>query len=539
MALRNLGATRLRRAASRRAGFVGLACGLYLAAGILATWPAVRHARTQFLAGAGPPRAGVVPGDYLQTTYRLWLAGHELEHGRAPWRDPYSFRPEARAQANFAGWPFGLLLWPLFAFGPVVAWNLFVLLAYVAAGGLTCAWLRELNLPRGAALAGGLAFAIAPYRVQQSTGHLLGPISLLLPLALLAFERGRRGSWVWLALAAASLASIPLSGQVHLALASTPFFVAYALVRSGARELAAAAAGAAASVAAGYLVWRLSISGSLESEGRTLEEVRHYSAGWLDLVARHARHENERYVFLGWVTPLLAVGGLAALAQARRFGLVLLLGLGAVIPILLALGTNLPLYSALWRAFPPLRYPRVPERLLPVGLVCIAALVAFLAARSRSRVVVPAFLVALLVADLHVRHYGAVSADEGNAAYAALRQESHGRLLELPVFLPGTDLGSVYQYYELQATRERPGGYSTVAPRRADSVARLLRPLNCGRWDGELLQRLGVRYVALHEPLYGPGRWPSRCLAPARRALRRNGWRSLAEDGGITMYRAP
>ena len=34
-----------------------------------------------------------------------------------------------------------------------------------AAGGLACWWLRELGVPRGAALAGGLAFALAPYRV--------------------------------------------------------------------------------------------------------------------------------------------------------------------------------------------------------------------------------------------------------------------------------------------------------------------------------------------------------------------------------------
>src|SRR5205085_2763427 len=120
--------------------------------------------------------------------------GHQLEHGRAPWRDPYSFRPEARPTINFAAWPFGVPFWPLdAALGHVRAWNAFVLLTYLAAGGLACLWLRELGLPRGAALAGGLAFAIAPYRVEQSTGHLLGPISILLPLALWAVER----RWLW------------------------------------------------------------------------------------------------------------------------------------------------------------------------------------------------------------------------------------------------------------------------------------------------------------------------------------------------------
>ena len=107
----------------------------------------------------------------------------------------------------------------------MLAWNVFTLLAYVGAGGATCAWLRSLGLPRGAALVGGLAFALAPYRVAQSTGHLLGPISLFLPLSLLAIEK-RKPFW-----AAAAITAIPLSGQVSLALGAVPFFVAYAFVR--------------------------------------------------------------------------------------------------------------------------------------------------------------------------------------------------------------------------------------------------------------------------------------------------------------------
>src|SRR5207302_7132297 len=88
-------------------------------------------------------------------------------------------------QPNYAGWPFGFVFWPLgAAFGLVAGWNVLQLLVYVLAGALASAWLRELGLPPGAALAGGLAFAIAPYRVQQSVGHLLGPIAILVPLSM-------------------------------------------------------------------------------------------------------------------------------------------------------------------------------------------------------------------------------------------------------------------------------------------------------------------------------------------------------------------
>ena len=225
VAVRGLGGARLRRAARGRAGVAGLAVALYLGAGLLATSPTVFE--TDHFLGYGAPREGrVTPGDHLQTAYNLWLPGHQLVRGEAPWLDPYSFQPEVEPRVNFAGWPFAAVFGPLQAlFGTVVGWNLFVLLTYVGAGGLTALWLRALGLPLAAALVGGLAFTLAPYRVAQSTGHLLGPISMLLPLALYGVER--RLGW----LAAAALASIPLSGQVHLALGAIPFVLAYAIAR--------------------------------------------------------------------------------------------------------------------------------------------------------------------------------------------------------------------------------------------------------------------------------------------------------------------
>src|SRR5207237_1433371 len=84
-------------------GFVALACALYLAAGISATWPAVLHARSHFLSGGAPGHGEAAPGDHLQTLYHWWLVGHQLEGGHTPWLDPYSFRPEAAAQPHGAG----------------------------------------------------------------------------------------------------------------------------------------------------------------------------------------------------------------------------------------------------------------------------------------------------------------------------------------------------------------------------------------------------------------------------------------------------
>jgi hypothetical protein len=494
--------------------------------------PQLGHVGSSFLAEATPVPGEAAAGDHLQAEYHLWLVGDQLERGRAPWRDPYTFRPESPPRWNFGGWPFGLPFWPLNAvFGPVFGWNLFLLLTYLAAGTFAYLWLRELGLPPGAGLAGGLVFALEPYRVAQSAGHLRGPISVLLPLALWAFERSRRGSRWWLAAAAAALASIPFS-DIHLALGAVPFFLLYALLRSRERVLLGGALAAAAlAVGAALLVGAFDVSG-IGSGGRSLREVTHYSATGLDFVTRHPRHGLESFVFLGWLTPLLALAGLVLLVRTRRYGLALALAVGAVVPMLLALGTHFPLYSTLWHHFPPLRYPRVPERQMPVACLALAGLAAFAVARLRVTLAV-AGIVLVLAADLHVTGiYDAAAADRGNRAYTALRDAPPGRLLEVPVLDPSVQLGSIYLWYDQGARRERPGGYSTIAPTAAARLALRLQELNCGDWrpgTDELLRRLGVRYVAFHRGLAGPTGWF------AWRELRRHGFGQLARDGAISM----
>jgi hypothetical protein len=525
MAVRGGRGAGLRRAALGRPGLVALVLALYLGAGLVATAPQISDAGSRFLARGTPIPGEAAAGDHLQAEYHLWLVGHQLSRGAAPWRDPYTFRPESPPRWNFGGWPFGLPFWPLAAiFGEVLGWNLFLLLTYLAAGAFAYLWLRELRVPVGAALVGGLVFELAPYRVAQSAGHLRGPISALLPLALWAFERSLRGSRWWLVGAAAALASIPFS-DVHLALGAIPFFLLYALCRGG--RLSAVAATAPA-VGAALVVGHFSTSG-IGSGGRSLREVAHYSATGLDFVTRHPRHGLESFVFLGWLTPLVALAGLGLLLAARRYGLAAALGVGAVVPVLLAFGTHFPLYETLWHHFPPLRYPRVPERLMPVACLAIAGLVAFAVARVRWLALVAAVLV-LLAADLRVSIYHAAAAEPGRPAYARL--DGPGRLLELPVLHPNVHLGSVYLWYDQVARRERPGGYSTIAPQSAARLSLRLAELNCGDWrpgDDELLRRLGVRYVAFHRGLAGPTGWF------AWRELLGHGFGQVARDDGVTM----
>ncbi|HKP19239.1 MAG TPA: hypothetical protein VJT84_12220 [Gaiellaceae bacterium] len=502
------------------------------------------------MAGGAPGYGEAAPGDHLQSGYRLWLAGHQLEHGRPPWVDPYTFRPEAEAQPNPAWWPFGLTYWPLVrAFGAVPAWNLFTLVCLVAAGVFAFLWLRALEVSTIAAVAGGLAFEIAPYRLMQSRGHLLGPTSLLLPLALWAFERAResdRQAWWWLSRAA--LVSIPLSGQVHLAIGAIPFYVLYVLCRTReSRALIETLVGTAAALLAGVLIRLTVIAGSIDEGGRSLNEVRVYSATGRDFLSRGVRHGSEAFVFLGWATPVAALAGFVLLLRARKYGLAGALGAGTVVPIVLALGTHFPLYSPLWHALPPLRYPRVPERLMPIACLALAGLVAVAidavlrrpVARRVPPVAVAVAVAVALLADLHVRAFKASAADGRNAAYDAVRARPEGRVLELPVYLPDIHYGSVYLYYDQRLQRQRPGGYSTTAPVAADEVARALRPLTCGDWTagaGRRAQQLGVTAILLHRGLYFGNPFLTNTSWFAWRGLVAHGWRPLARDGPVTAF---
>ena len=519
--------------AARRT-FLLLALAVYALCAVWATWPAIRHVDDHYLARPAAGHGEAAAGDHLQLGWAFWLVGHQLESGASPLADPYSFRPEAEAPPNLQGWLLGVPYWPLAAvLGDVWAYDLVVLLSFVLAGGMACWWLRSLGVSRAAALVGGAVFCLMPYRVGQSTGHLLGLVAFLLPATLLALERRR------FVLGALALAAIPLSGQLHLALGAIPLVLGYAWARLPRAEWWKAGAGTAAALAAGLVAERWAVAGSIGT-GRSFGQVERYSAEATDFVTRGVGSGIEELVFVGWLTPLVALAGLVAIH--RRRGLAVLLGVAAIVPCLLALGANLPGYETLWRLIPGLDSTRVPERFMPVACLALAALVALALDApaplvvNRHRLFPPlaaAAAIAVLAIDLRVPVFGAVAADGQSAAYSAIRGE--GGLLELPVFRPDVHYGSVYLGYARQSPRGRPQGYATLAPPAADRLARELRGLSCGR--GSIPRRLGVRFVIVHRGLYAQsGFFGAGCPAKAEAMLRAAGWRLLARDGPIATY---
>ena len=170
----------------------------------------------------------------------------------------------------------------------MVAWNLLLLATIVAAGLLTYGWLRELELPPGAAALGGSpALAPTDSRRAARTCSAGSPCPPARAPRLRALATRRRGpsAHLWGALAAAAIVSVPLSGQVHLALGAVPFAV-YVAIRATPVAAAWASGGLAAAVGTGLAIYLAIVRGSAESEGRSLQEVGEYSASLWDLLSR-------------------------------------------------------------------------------------------------------------------------------------------------------------------------------------------------------------------------------------------------------------
>lgn len=548
MALRAGSGAELRRGAGRRAVTALGLTALYAAAALLSAWPGLGSFRSAYLAGGSDGWGEAAVGDHGQVVFRFWLFGHRLAALEAPWRDPYSFQPLVEPTLVLGGWPFGLPFWPLHAaFGPVVAWNVLLLATIVAGGLLTYAWLRALALPALPAALGGLAFAIAPYRLAQSSDHLLGWVAIFLPLALLAIERSRaaegpRARHAWGAVAALAVATFGLSGQLHLALGAIALALGYAAARFGRSSFAWTAAGVAVTVAVGLVLRFSVIEDAVLAETRTLEDVGAYSAEPIDFLDRFHGAPSEELVYLGWLTLGLALVGLVALARSEK-SLAVALGLAALVPILLAFGTNLPLFELARVVVPPFENVRVPGRLMPVADVALAGLAAFGAAVALRRITgrraqaAGGALLLLVLADLTIMPFSPTPGDPGNAAYAALAGANGGRVLELPFYEPGRNEGTVHDLYTLQAPRERPTGYSTLAPVSPFLFYYRYGRLSCGAWlprDEDALERLGVESIVFHAGLYArglPGGWF------AWEALLDHGWRPVARGGSVSLFR--
>ena len=497
---------------------------------------------SEFIADGGDGDGEPAAGDHLQAVYRFWLVGHQLGARRGavdrPVQLPAARRPAGRPR-RLAVRPrrSGRSTPPSARSSPGTCSSSATI---VAAGLLTYGWLRDARRCRPAAAAvGGLAFAIAPYRLAQSGDappRLDRRAPAARPLRLRALAVGRRRAaraHLWGALAAAvAVVSIPLSGQPHLALGVDP--VRRRLRRACAPRRVAAAwavAGLVGAVGVGLAVHLTIVRDSAESGGRSLAGGRRVLGRLArprqPLAARRARavrlprlapprarRRRRRPPLAGAATRALAARprrrrGHPARARARDEPAALRVALG-----------HLPAASLPARPRPAdadrrpgARGARGGRRRAPDRRVGPAR------GRGRRRAA------RAVAADLLVFPLVVVGADPDNAAYAALRDRARrAGARAAACSSPAIHYGSVYDYYQLQAPRERPGGYSTLVPqhgRSTSSSSTTASRAACGSpGDEETLRRPRHRERRPSTPgMYAAGRRPGRRGSAGRASL--------------------
>jgi hypothetical protein len=171
---------RWRRVAAAMPNLASLAVCLLLAALVFAdNWASPVWTSTA---------AGV--GDGALMMWFLQWTPHAVQHGLNPLFSPSMNVPDGvNVMWNTSLLLPGLLLAPVTAtFGPVLTFNLLLVLGLgISAWCATIAFRRYVRSPV-AALLGGLVFGFSPYMLAQSRGHLQLTLVFLVPLLLLALD---------------------------------------------------------------------------------------------------------------------------------------------------------------------------------------------------------------------------------------------------------------------------------------------------------------------------------------------------------------
>ena len=154
------------------------------------------------------PHAGIEvveasPQDCLQLYYKYWLFS-ETAMGKIPlFSDPYEFAVPGARGFTRQQFPVSIIFALLRPISPVFAYNVIILLSFVACGlfMLKLALAKTHNWP--ASLAAGLIFCIMPFRPPQlMAGHPNGVAVCFVPLTLYFISRAQMTGSLWVSLGA-------------------------------------------------------------------------------------------------------------------------------------------------------------------------------------------------------------------------------------------------------------------------------------------------------------------------------------------------
>jgi hypothetical protein len=536
---------------------IGVAVLIGVALALLMHWPLPLHI------GSDVPKD---LGDPLPQAWQIAWGGHALQHQPLDYWQSNMYWPLdntlAFSDALVGYAPFGMIGEGFEA--AIARYDLIFLFAYALAfiGGYLLA--RELGVGRAGAAVAGVAFAYAPWRLEQD-GHMHVISSGGIPLALFLLARGYRRDSVptivagWL-VATWQLAlgfTLGLMLAYALAVLAVVLLLSWRRRRPPRRVLAASAAGAAVFAAMGLMLalpYREVRDDHPESE-RTAETVAAFSGGpemfaaapgqstlWgpiTEPVRDGLDFVPEQTLFPGLLVLLLAGFGLSRaspFSKRLRIGL----GIGVLACALLSLGFQTPAngvpypYRLLYELAPGWDAVRTPGRLntltsLGLALLAAAGAHALLHAErpwfhrirgshGRSRVLAVALPVLVLVEGM-----GFPNPHPTVAKPPPGLSEATPPRLHLPMYEYESRR---FLVWSANGFPEIVNGRGSFKPAEFDELERLMASFPDPRVTA-YLRELGVNTVVLHPDLVPGTVWED--------------WRSWplrgTSTGGVVLYR--
>jgi hypothetical protein len=467
------------------------ACGYVLLLAVM-SWPLVLD-----LVHSGPLKR---PDGRLNTWILAW-AGPTFwtAPGRVFQAPIFHPLPDALAFSENLLLPAALVA-PLQAWGgPVLAYNVALLLSLLVSGLGVQLLVRRASGDRLAAFVAGAYFAAGPHRWTR-LAHLHAELTFGLPFVLLAFDRFwdrrslRRALGVGLMLALQGLASIYLGVITAATLAVAVLVAVFGGLRS--RELLRLAAGfllaaaILAPVARPYLRMRAfeGAEFNLETVSVYATNLTSYAAAgtalWGPVTQRHLDPGEIRdTLFPGLTVLVLGILGLAA--APRRYRAVALWASAAA--IVLSLGPETGLYRFLHEHLVLLHGVRALSRFALVPVLALSVL-AGLALSGRRRLVLAGALVLMMLESenlpLGLARY------DGPPPAARWLAGKEGAVLQLPLAVDDTQV----MLDGLAHRRPLVNGDSGFIPRPFDRAMELLQGA-VGEEQVRFLRAVGVRHV--------------------------------------------
>jgi hypothetical protein len=254
-------------------------------------------------------------GDNLYYVRQFWWMKHALlDLHRLPFFDPSSYFPLGYSMSRGELTPANTLtaLPVTIVAGPIAAYNLMVVVAFLTTGWATYAWTYRLTGSSAGAIVAGVIASMAPYRLAHAAGHLPLVATQGFPLTLWTFEELIAGDLArprtsrWAVALGLSLAFTALCSWYYAYSLALMFSLYVALRVAPQHDLRFAprfwgdivlAAGIAIALVAVFLVpyLRASMAGTLR---RTFAETDSWSLNFYDFIIPNAGHP----LWSGWMS---------------------------------------------------------------------------------------------------------------------------------------------------------------------------------------------------------------------------------------------